>query len=229
MIKTHPQLILALLSISFALAACDSMRTTLVDFDIQGQAYISNRKQRDGKDAPIVPVKMHAAPRPPNQSSPFQDLSVNLDGLALRVHLSSEWFSLAFTNDTGAPVLLHLDRIDLASNFQPMAQPLSCGHRMLDLKPADPTSRAAAASASGPVTVPPAGHVSLACVGPRFDGLFPSARAFGAQWDRDRPVVLHDGAGNAVEATIPSRIDGQDSTIVVRLTTTRASARTSYR
>ncbi len=208
------------------LAACQSIRTIIADFAIDGSVRMVDAQGTDvaGESASLNTL---ARMPPSGQIVSVAMTDVHYEGKTLRATLTvnSDTVTGDIWNMSASPVHIRFDEAVMSSNVHagevPMLVYSASIHRDHVADPGKLVSMPAMRLAPGQ-----RGHVYIA---PSYAAIFPTRRLFDVQFDGKQPVLLKDGIGNVLRLRVPVEVDGKRLFAVIEMTAKQSSVRSSYR
>ena len=205
------------------LGGCASMRTIIVDFDMEGFAALDGSGAR-ANDPERALLKVA---RRPGELSPYPRLVYTGSLFSAKLSINSDTISGEFLNNSGEPLTLRFDQASVSSNQHPAPLPLQAWSGRVG------QVHVFKGKASMPLrlpllVVPPGASASLV-IAPFFQGLYPSGRLFGVQFEKSAPEIVTSGVGNTWQLSVPVEWKGETLAWKINVKAIKESARTSYR
>ncbi len=212
-----------LVSLLTALAACDSVRTIIADFDIDGTVQIL---AADDSKVEVESKKLAKAAHDPKRLSPFPVLIYDGNLFHAKLIINSDTFRGEFINTSAASIHIRFDEASVSSNVHKGEIALVAS--TATVKGAHVKGKNGMSLRMPAMRLAP-GERGSVYAAPKCAGLFPTGRLFGVRFDDNAIALLDTGVGNSIRMRIPIDVDGKRVLAVFDFKATQANVRSSYR
>jgi hypothetical protein len=195
-----------------ALVACQSIRTIIADFAIDGRVRMIDRH---GAEVAGESTSLDTLARDPRRLSLFGDLHYAGNTLRATLIVNSDTIRGSIENKSASSVNIRFDEAVMSSNMHEGEVPMQVA--------------SAGQLASMPAMRLAPGQQGHLYIAPSYAAIFPTKRLFNVQFDGKQPVMLKDGIGNAVRLRVPVEVDGKRLFAVIDMKVNQSSVRSSYR